>query len=376
MGGAGAVVVCLGPHELGRWQKHEIQIVTQRRIEAGATVIPLVFPTCGESDPPIPLWLSTAQTIDLRRDEADSDPFGRLLKCFDARDPTGHYRPSVLILRNKDEANCDEACQRIVSECGNALHRVRVIDYSETLLNKRLAEELRHTDVLVSLLAPDSYDPLPGGQFADGVAAGAKRLADDVGIPVIQWRSDKMDVPNENGLAAKFRTTETETYLPALLAKLVSERADARFTWRKAEAAVQKTAVSKRRAVLGYPLNGKRFVRQVAEDMELREIECDSPPKWDLVLSMLQHDPPLYEAIVVVLTGDDDWLCDCTVALRKLQDTHAHELPPIRAFLHKADDKFDADPIPVRLDQFEEYFGVRDLPRLAQKIASTGGHQP
>ena len=139
---------------------------------------------------------------------------------------------------------------------------------------------------------------------------------------------------------------------------------------------MQKSAVSKRRAVLGYPLNGKRFVRQVAEDMELREIECDSPPKWDLVLSMLQHDPPLYEAIVVVLTGDDDWLCDCTVALRKLQDTHAHELPPIRAFLHKADDKFDADPIPVRLDQFEEYFGVRDLPRLAQKIASTGGHQP
>ena len=372
------VVVCLGPHGLGPYQEQEIGIALQSQIAGTKTLIPLILPSCTKDDPPIPPWLSNLQVINLRRDEADSDPFGRLLKCFDARDPTGHYRPSVLILRNKDEANCDEACQRIVSECGNALHRVRVIDYSETLLNKRLAEELRHTDVLVSLLAPDSYDPLPGGQFADGVAAGAKRFADGAGIPVIQWRSDKMVLPNENGLAAKFRTTVTETCLPASLAKFVSEEAVGRFTRRKDEAEVRTNADGKRQAVVGYPLGkiGKRFVCQVVEKMDHQRIKCNAPPIWQQVLNVLQDDSPLYEAIIIVLTGEDKWLVDCTEPLLKLQRTHAQRLPRVRAFLHTADDKLDADPIPIQPEGFEQYYGINDLPRLAAKIASVGGQQP
>ena len=58
-----------------------------------------------------------------------------------------------------------------------------------------------------------------------------------------------------------------------------------------------------------------------------------------LVLEQLQTEPDVYDAIVVVLTGDDGWLSECTSALKTLQKTQGDRLPPVRAYLHKADDQ-------------------------------------
>ncbi len=374
---AAVVVVCLGPNDTGRWQKQEIKLIVQKRIEAGKTVIPLILPSCGDMDPSIPLWLTAAQAIDLRKDEIDADPFGRLLKSVDGREPVGHHRPSVLVLHNKNEPTSLDARNQILSECGNILHRVRVIDYSEPLLEQTLRQRLEHSDVLVSLLAPDSYQPFPGEAFSDGIAAGATRIANQLGADVVSWRAEKMPLPADASLAKPFRATSTETWLPSLLAKSVTDKAATRFARRRIKAEATQQDSGNHRALFGYPLKGRKFVRQVTDQLEKHHIACDAPPKWDLLLDVLKEDAQLYNAFIVILTGDDEedcqWLCDCTIALRNLQKLDGG-LPKVGAYLHKAEDQDEADPIPIRLANFEEYFGIGDIGRLAQKIASAGGH--
>ena len=370
---AAAVIVCLGPHGLGPTQNEEIQIVVRKRQEGKKVVIPLILPSCGDVNPDIPLWLTIANVIDLRRDETDSDPFGRLLKSIDSREPTGHYRPSVLVLRNKEEPTSEDACRRIVSECQNVLHRVRVMDYSDTLLEACIPKSLQLTDVLVSLLAPNSFERQPGKLFADGIAPGAKSLARKCNTEVIQWRSDKMALPKEPDAANRFRSTEIEICLSTPLVRSICSTAEGRFARRRLQADATAAGTGKCKAVFGYPFQDREFIRQVVDELDRLQIECDSPPKWELVLSQLQLASRSYEAIIVVLTGDLDWLCNCTVALQELQNEDKYQLPRIRAFLHKADSRINADLIPIRLKDFEEYYGLAALPSLAKKIASKRG---
>ena len=42
---APTVIVCLGPSGLGRYQAHEVDVTTQRRIEAGSQVILVILPS-------------------------------------------------------------------------------------------------------------------------------------------------------------------------------------------------------------------------------------------------------------------------------------------------------------------------------------------
>lgn len=378
---APAVIVCLGPAGLGRYQGHEIDIITQGRIVSGLRVITVILPSCTQT-PDVPIWLSNSQQIDLRRDEIEIDPFGRLLQGIDGRDPAGHYRPTVVVLRNRDEASICGAGNGLVRACHNVLHRIREFDYSELLLPQRLSAAFELADVFVSLLSPDSYQDR-SEPFQGGVAAGARRMATSAGLEIVQWRALDMPLPEDSLLAVPFRTTETQTWLPAELARHVASRAEQRHVQRRLKVGLLGSETSDdnsepdKRSLVGYPLNdtGRRFVRQVTGHMRQRQIDCDSPPRWEFVLGQLQTEPETYDAIVVVLTGDDDWLCECTAALKRLQQTQGDRLPPVRAYLHKADDQLDADPIPIHLKQFEEYFGINDLPRLEDRILAAGGRR-
>lgn len=380
---APAVVVCLGPSGLGRYQGHEVDIITQRRIEAGQHVIAVILPTCAER-PDIPIWLSNSQQIDLRNDETDMDPFGRLLHGIDKRNPAGHHRPTMIVLLDRREATSGAAADSLMVACHSLMHRIRVFDYSDLLLPQRLSMAFREADVFVSLLSDESFRDQPE-PFEGGVASGAHRMAADAGLEVVQWRHSEMALPNAPELYKLFCSPEIRTLMPVELARHATSRTEHRHARRRSVAAVLTSvkdeadtdSASSNRSLMGYPLNdaGKRFVRQVTMHMNEREIDCDSPPKWELVLDQLKEEPESYDAIVIVLTGDDDWLCACTAALRALQKTHGDRLPPVRAYLHKAEEKEDADPIPIRLKQFEEYYGVKDLPRLEERILAAGGHR-
>jgi TIR domain len=303
---AKVIAVCLGHHDIGRWQAEEINVAADARIEREKVVVPLILPNCGQHAPQMPRFLKTTHCIDFRSDAMDADPYGRLLTLVDGRDPVGHHRPSVLVLHNKNEPTSLDARDQILSECRNILHRVRFIEYSEPLLEKTLRQRLEHSDLLVSLLAPDSYQPFPGEAFFDGIAAGASRIASQLGAEIVSWRAETMPLPHNSDLAKPFRATTTETWLPSQLAKSVIEKADARFARRRIKAEAALRGNGKHRAIFGYPLKGRKFVRQVTDCLKKHQISCDAPPKWDLLLDVLKEDAQLYNAFVVILTGDDE----------------------------------------------------------------------
>lgn len=233
---ASAVVVCLGRHGVGPWQEDEIELARQTAKESDMAMIPLILPTCGETTPDIPLWLRTLQSIDLREDTTDTDPFGRLLKAIDSRDPAGHHRPTVAILGNPDDPSSREARERVVDNCHAVLQRVRPIDPNEPLFEQNLGAALRHCDLLLTLLDADSHTPRRIETFKDGVAAGVKRLAAQAGVEVIQWRSDTLEFPA--GQADRFRSDDTETCKPSHLAQDVTQTTENRFNQRVGEHAI------------------------------------------------------------------------------------------------------------------------------------------
>ena len=118
---------------------------------------------------------------------------------------------------------------------------------------------------------------------------------------------------------------------------------------------------------------GKRFARLVVDKFGEHEICCDSMPRWEFVFEQLRSESDFYDAIVVVLTNDDEWLCECAERLRELRKAYGDRMPLVRAYLHKSDDPDEADVIPIRINGFEEYYGLTDLPRLQERILAAGG---
>ncbi len=386
---ATAVVVCLGPNGLGEWQEHEIEIVVPERIKARKLVIPLALPTCNK-DPDIPLWLSTAQALDLRLRTEEHDAFSRLLHAVDQRDAAGHYRPSIVILHNSQEGSSTETLQSTVSECLNALQRVTVIDHSQPLLSETLKKRLKHADLLVTLLAPDAFEPIPVDPFRKGWAGGAQEIAHECSVPVMQWRSDKMPLPQDT--EAAFKTMDTETCLPSKLAIAVSESAELHFKKRIERARVQNASVlrsdnlgeqsgtgnseeKKANALMAYPEESKRFVQEVRKGLKTANVSCHSHFEWELVLDFLKSPPLPLDAFVVTFTGDNKWLAKFAMASRSVLAMNQN-LPTKRAFLHKADDELDADPLPFDIDGYREFYGVSGVPQLAAWIKSSGGDEP
>lgn len=382
---APAVIICLGPHGFGPWQDKEIQLMTQRIVDSSSVVIPLILPVC-EQEPPIPHWirqvLSLTQMVDLRRDDTAIDPFARLLKAIPGYTERGPCRPSVLLLQSKHEASTKAAAEQIERNCHSALIRVRRFDVETPLLRDRLTEALEQSDLLTALAWPGAFDEEPGNVFKDGIISGAASLATKHDADVILWRSADLELPEDPRQRARFSSTLLETWQPSKLSPHVAQRAQDQFERLRIKAArtreTEAEATSdeaqqptKRRGVIGYPKSGRKFVRRVTKALD-GELEYDAPPKWDLMFSLLEEDSRAYDAIVVVLNGDDDWLCDCTAGLMQLEKDHKDDLPPVRAYLHRTDDEDEAELIPVRLRNSEEYFGEPDIPRLIQDIQGGG----
>ncbi|GEM_PF-3389567 len=371
---APAVIICFGPHNTGPWQDDEIALIVQERKKTDATVIPLILPSCGDIEPEIPLFLRLFQCIDLRLDEIEADPFGRLLSAIDSREAIGHHRPTVLTMGRLDDASSDEARQRVTSYCHDVLHRVRHIDPTGALFEQSLMSALDNADVLVTTLSLDSFDAF--GDFDNGVAPAACQFATQAGVEVIQWRAENLKIPTAGPLADSFRSTDIETCLTFQLAQHVTQTAQSHFAERQ-HAAVQDPpavgeAADRKRTVLGFPRNGKPFARQIAGELKDSQIRCDSLGEWDRVATRLKKDHSAYDALVVILNGDDDWLDECSAWLDEMEINSVDALPPIGAYCHKSEDDLDADPVPFDLEQFQEYFGRKDLQKLADRISNGG----
>ena len=387
---APVVIICLGPYGFGPWQDKEVQLMTQRIVDSSAVVIPLILPIC-EEDPPIPDWiqqvLALTQMVDLRRDETAVDPFFNLLEVIPGYVYKGPCRPSVLLLESGEEPSTRSASEQIARNCQSALIRVRKLDVNATLLRTRLTEALQHTDLLVTLIWPEAFDEHPDDAFERGIADGAAVIAANHDAHVILWRGADLVLPDDPQSRDRCISTSVETWQPAKLSPYIAQKAQDQFDLiriqadREREVAEQIDATTHDasspptktpRGVIGYPKSGSKFVRRVTKAM-LGEVDCDSPPKWDLMFSLLQEDFRAYDAIVVVLTGDDEWLCECTNGLMQLEKDHRNELPPVRAYLHRTEDEDEAELIPVRLANSEEYFGEADVPRLINDIRCAGG---
>ena len=245
------------------------------------------------------------------------------------------------------------------------------------LLEQRLKSTLRHTDVLVSLLAPDSYDERPGSAFQNGIAGRARQLAAEADVKLIQWRSESMLLPSDRRVADRFRTTDTETCLPFELTRDVVATAEARFEPRPPKAADNSAGEdrdNRKRTVLGVPPDDDQFPREIADTLKLNQIRCDSLGKWENLMKRLTQGKSPYDALIVILNGDRAWRDECEVWLDQLETNHSDRLPPIGAYCHRAENRGEAGPVPFDLAQFQEYFGKNDLPKLAKRInAARGG---
>lgn len=373
MNNSDAVLLCVGPHGIGRFQRQEIEVVVQHRVEAGKSVVPVILPTC-ENEPEVPVWLSMVQHIDLRQDCSDLDPFGRLLQAIDGRDANQHLRPSVLVLRNAGDTSNNAAIREVIRNCRSKLHRVREVDYSDVTLEFTLQDNLKTSDVFVSILAADAFTPRPG-IFRDGIASGAMALAKAAGIPATQWRSDNLVLPSDERESIRFRSPQIETWQPFDLARHVVSDAIARFeppASGDGDGDSNTEVVKRRKSILGLPPAGNAFAGSIAEIMNRHGIRCDSKAKWQRIVEKLQKRGAAYDALIVILNGDPDWRDQCEEWLDELEET-PECLPSIGAYCYQVDNSSDAEPVPLDLEQFERYYGRSDLPKLALRINRNEG---
>lgn len=384
---APAVAICFGPNDVGPWQGDEIEIIVQERKKSGAVVIPLILPTCANVEPEIPLFLQPLQQIDLRQNGVAIDPFGKLLSAIDRQFRVdGHYRPTVVVLSDLNEATSKDARIKIANYCRNAIFHVQNVDVSNETLLQCLHTAFKRCDVLVTLLTRDSFDPHPTEEFKNGIASGAREIAESFGIDVVQWRSDQMPLPDEEQIAERFRTTRTETNLSTSLCQHVTQTALAHFEDKQHVESIQfdrrrqaETGDGDRRrlrTVIGYPSgSGSGDSRMIREYLNENGIRCDPRDSWDHILARLRRTKYPYDALIVILNGGTEWRHECSVALDELEFDQSEFLPLIGAYYHKVEKKEDAEEIPLDLDTFREYFGQSDLERLRNNIVSLTGSQ-
>ncbi len=366
-----AIAICLGPEGLGKWQKEEVEIAKAKQVNDGKKLIPLTLPTCSD-DLTLPAWLDSTHAIDLRHEGLEADPFGQLLKAIDGRPPAGRYRPTVVVLANRqepEEPTVKEALSEITTACRSVLHRVRVVEYTETTLKAVLEERLQQADLFVSLLSRNSFSPF-GDTFANGIAVGARQLALRLKVPTLEWRSENLLLPEDAELALPFRNTDIKKWLPQQLGREVAQQAFDHF---QEPHHGDDSDVNRKKSILGFPTKGADFARQIQSYLARNQIRCDSAGKWERVLKKLTSGANRYDALIVILNGDSEWYDECSEWLDDLEETKRHAIPQIGAYCHRVETSDQADPVPLGLDQFDEYFGNRDLQRLAQRILSAKG---
>lgn len=361
------IAICLGPDGLGPWQKEEIQIAKQKQVNEGKLVVPLILPTCS-ANPVIPEWWNATHTINLLNEGLMHDPFAELLHAVDGRPKEGRYRPTVLVLANQNEPTVADGLAHIKTACGSLLQRVRVLDYSKSGLKADLETLLAQSDLFVSLLSLDSFTPL-GDTFPNGIAEKARELARAAKKPLLEWRSEALPIPDSDG-AAPFKNSSIKKWLPKQFANDVTESARERFSM---VAPTNGEPTDRKKSILGFPNNGSDFARKIQTYLsDNHHIRCDSAGKWERVSKRLTSSDSHYDALIVILNGDDQWYDECSEWLDQMEESQREAIPVIGAYCHRTENPDEAQPRPLDLDEFEEYFGKPDLPKLAQRILAGG----